>query len=134
MAFELFGGPESLPFLDKLNKALVGLPIIGDAAHEKVIALAHYSRDGGVVTFENQYQFSWTNKVAARPAIIGDLTGLHGRKFRSICLIKLGIGPTYKPRTYGAGLVDEYAIDMQVHPGQFTQLPLVFDEETGLYI
>lgn len=133
MAFELLGGPESVPFLNKLENALVGLPIIGDPVPVNVIALAHYSRDGDVQAFRNEYQFSWTNRVAAREVLIGDLTGLHGRKYQSICLIKLGIGATYKPRIYGSGFMEEYAVDMDILPGQFVQLPLAYNVATGLY-
>lgn len=118
-------------FVRALDDAAKRAPILGpSAAGTATIALAHYSRTPTPLTaFRRSVGHSWTNRVSQDPRGIGAFTGLYGEVFHALYVIRCVDHPGLRHR--GSGLMEEYAIDRALAPGDFVRLPLRLESAKG---
>lgn len=119
--------------LTELESSASGCPIIGDCNPSEVIGLAHYSKDCKIQAFRRSNDFNWTRRVCDSQGAISAFTQLGDIKFNAIYVIRLGIGPTYRPRMADAGITKEYALGIPVNAGEFACIVLKFNEAARTY-
>ena len=124
---------ECVEFRARAMSALDGLPIVGDPEAKRVIALAHYSADPSISRFKYSLGSSWTQKITDIQDGVISLTGLRGRVFKSLYVIRFGVSSTQRMNFHDNSLMAEHAICTALEPGQFARLDLILDASTGRY-
>jgi hypothetical protein len=124
---------QSTQFNNAIRSNLSTLPIIGDPAPTKILALIHYSKDDQIRAFRSSAIHSWTDKVSENYEMVGKITGLTGITFKAMYLIRVGFGSSYAPRNYSCQFVSEWALDIHVKSDEFAKIMLSFDQCRGDY-
>lgn len=120
-------------FHHRLEDAATRLRTIGDPTPREAVVLAHYSDNPSLTAFARSNDANWTRRVSNNPESLGKIIGWYGENYKAIYLIRLGIGPSYRPSGAPHDFVDERRINLAVDANEFVKVDLRFDKNEMRY-